>query len=313
MAVRRDARGRYYVEFQQRGRRILRRCPKGIGKPEAEQWEAELRRQLFRESALGEKPVVTLAAAIQLWLEHTLAGKKDQRMPAQNAVHLAPFVVGKTVAQAPEAAQAARSAWQGTLGPATINRRLAVLKAACTHAWRQGWVGENVGGRISRLREPEGRKVYLSPAEVVRLVRAGPHAQYRAAAMILAYSGMRVGELLALGKLPRNAPAFHIRDSKTGDGRDVPIVDRLRPYLKHLPLAVSYRTLAGWHWAAREKAGLEHVRLHDLRHTTASLLANAGVDLYVIGKILGHKAPATTARYSHLTDRTVRKAMRKLA
>lgn len=312
MAVRTDAKGRHRVEFQQGGRRILRRCPPGTTKEQARLYEGELRRNLFAESALGQKPVVTLAAAIQLWLEHTLPEKKDQRMPKQNALHLAPYVKGKTVLQAPEAAQEARTAWQGVLAPATINRRLAVLKAASRYAWRQGWIEANVSGRIGKLREPAGRRVYLSAAEVKALTKAAKQPRAKAAIMILAYSGLRCGELLALPKLARNATHLPVRDSKTGEHRDVPIVAPLRPYLKHLPLGVAYRTLWDWFNAARAVTGLA-VRPHDLRHTTASLLANAGVDLYVIGKILGHKAPATTARYAHLTDRTVARAMRKIA
>ena len=56
---------------------------------------------------------------------------------------------------------------------------------------------------------------------------------------------------------------------------------------------------------ARKYAGLEGVRLHDLRHSYASLAAGRGVSLHMIGKLLGHKVPATTARYAHLARDTV--------
>lgn len=55
-----------------------------------------------------------------------------------------------------------------------------------------------------------------------------------------------------------------------------------------------------------------HVRFHDLRHSTASMLINQGVDLYVVGQILGHSSPATTARYAHLAQATLKKAMGRL-
>ena len=51
---------------------------------------------------------------------------------------------------------------------------------------------------------------------------------------------------------------------------------------------------------AREFGGLQDVRLHDLRHSYASLAAGRGVSLQMIGKLLGHKVPATTQRYAHL-------------
>jgi integrase len=51
---------------------------------------------------------------------------------------------------------------------------------------------------------------------------------------------------------------------------------------------------------ARKLAELDDVRLHDLRHSYASLAAGRGVSLQMIGKLLGHKVPATTGRYAHL-------------
>jgi integrase len=56
----------------------------------------------------------------------------------------------------------------------------------------------------------------------------------------------------------------------------------------------------------REAAQLQNVRLHDLRHTFASLAVSDGASLPVIGSLLGHTVPATTARYSHLLDSPLR-------
>ena len=59
-------------------------------------------------------------------------------------------------------------------------------------------------------------------------------------------------------------------------------------------------------WAAICKmAGIEDCRIHDLRHTYASILASAGQSLPVICALLGHTQPATTARYAHLFGRTL--------
>jgi integrase len=59
-------------------------------------------------------------------------------------------------------------------------------------------------------------------------------------------------------------------------------------------------------YAVRHAAGLDDVRLHDLRHSFASTIASSGGSLLLIGKLLGHKNPRTTARYSHLFDDPVR-------
>jgi len=55
----------------------------------------------------------------------------------------------------------------------------------------------------------------------------------------------------------------------------------------------------------RKKAGLEHCRLHDLRHTFASYLANSGRTLLEIQTLLGHASPKVTLRYSHLSQSTL--------
>src|SRR5262249_51417698 len=66
-------------------------------------------------------------------------------------------------------------------------------------------------------------------------------------------------------------------------------------------------------WAAVCKAAeLLDVRLHDLRHTYASVLASAGLSLPVIGALLGHTQPGTTARYSHLYDDPLRAATERV-
>jgi integrase len=58
----------------------------------------------------------------------------------------------------------------------------------------------------------------------------------------------------------------------------------------------------------RHVAGLDDVRLHDLRHSFASVGASSGHSLVIIGKMLGHSQPATTARYAHLADDPVKAA-----
>jgi site-specific recombinase XerD len=58
----------------------------------------------------------------------------------------------------------------------------------------------------------------------------------------------------------------------------------------------------------RDIAGLKGVRLHDLRHTFASVLASSGTSLQVIGALIGHSHITTTARYAHLVDDSLREA-----
>ena len=72
------------------------------------------------------------------------------------------------------------------------------------------------------------------------------------------------------------------------------------------------RTVQGWFLYACRRLGVEDLRLHDLRHSAASAMVNAGVPLYTVGAVLGHKATASTQRYSHLTTATLAEALRRI-
>lgn len=66
-------------------------------------------------------------------------------------------------------------------------------------------------------------------------------------------------------------------------------------------------------WASVcRKAGLNDIRVHDLRHSHASILASSGMPLPIIGQLLGHTLPATTARYAHLFDDPLRQATERV-
>jgi len=315
MAVRtyRDAQGRtrHLVEFQQAGIRVIRRCPPGVGRAEAQALETRIRGEIFASVDLGKQPEISLEEAITRWVSDTVNHKKDKRKPLQNAILLAPFVAGKTLRQVPDAARSAAAAW-GALTAATINRRLCVLKATAKYCYRQGWIEDNLSGRITLLPEHNKREVYLTAEQVRTLAFASTSPTLRAAILLAAYTGLRASELLALTAKDITRDTLRVVQSKTGKPRAVPIVGLLRPYLSALPLGLSYSSLYSQFCVARVKAKMPHVHFHDLRHSTASMLINAGVDLYTVGAILGHSSPNTTARYAHLVQATLKRAMGKL-
>src|SRR6185436_14190954 len=81
------------------------------------------------------------------------------------------------------------------------------------------------------------------------------------------------------------------------------------------PSPISSRPSASLHFPwdrIRRRAGLADVRLHDLRHSFASFLVNAGIPVYTVQKMLGHSTIRYTERYSHLTSETLSKAAEAL-
>jgi integrase len=175
------------------------------------------------------------------------------------------------------------------------------------------------------------RKVerFLSEAEIARLAEAldGEARQsgnpYPPAAIkLLLLTGCRKGEIVNLrwDHVDSERECLRLPDSKTG-AKVVYLNAPARALLQELPrMADSQRVIPGVRangarpaidkvWSrVRKAAGLSNVRLHDLRHSFASVGAAGGLSLPVIGALLGHKHAATTARYAHLSADPLRAA-----
>ena len=184
-----------------------------------------------------------------------------------------------------------------------------------------------------RIKPFPTRKIerYLTEAETDRLLIALEHFETTqtapltaiAAIRLLFTTGCRKNEILTLKwrNISYEEKCLRLEDSKTGSKR-VPIGDQAISILRGLEIhKCSDYVIAGkdpckplqglqkvWE-RIRNHAGLADVRLHDLRHNFASQLLSAGHELAVIGRVLGHKSMASTHRYAHLSDHSVRAAL----
>ena len=138
---------------------------------------------------------------------------------------------------------------------------------------------------------------------------------------LLMLTGCRLSEILTLRweHVDYEHSCLRLPDSKTG-AKVVflasPAIDVLRTIERHEgnPYVIVGKN-PGTHlvnlqnpWRRlRHQAGLDDVRLHDLRHSFASVAAAAGLSLLQIGKLLGHTRAATTQRYAHLADEVARR------
>lgn len=243
--------------------------------------------------------------------EAELRAKKSYSSAKYHLYRIAPWLEGRPIDEAPAAAQAIVADLTGHYANATINRSLAALKRACTLAWRAGWTPADLNRMIELLPERNERHNYGDESEIAAICRQDP--AIADAVMILAYSGLRLGEFLALSpRSIRGSSIITSADTKTAKARSVPIAGPIREHVKRLPFPMARRTLQTRFKAAATAIGRPDMHLHDLRHSTASLLAQAGVSLQVIGAILGHSSPQTTARYAHLVEDNKQEAMAKL-
>jgi len=307
VAIRRKG-DQWVVEFMLKGHRVFKRLPPFASKADAADYEAALKREIFDQAVLSKQPEVTIHAAITDWLQ-SIEGRKAFKQTKSHAECAAQTAGADALGSIVESADRLRSrAARGRWAPGTLNRRLAVLKAVAKYAWKKGWLKDNLSGKITLVPEGAKREVYLNHGQVTALLNATP-AFAKAFVGLAIYTGLRQSEVMALQPDDVGEDFIRVRDSKTGSPRLVPLVGAAKPFVAALPFTQHVRTLYGGFETAREAIGMPHLRYHDLRHTTASLLIQAGVKLYTVGEILGHKSVQTTKRYAHLALEDKREAL----
>lgn len=211
--------------------------------------------------------------------------------------------------------------------PVRANRVLEVIRKAMNLAIRWGWRSENPVTGIRKNRE-EKRERYLSPEEIARLNAALAHHPEQVSAdaiRLLMLTGARRGEVLNatwdmfdLDKGIWTMPSAHTKQRRS---HRVPLASSAVALLLRIkdssegpfvfagkspdhPLTDIKRT---WQSLCK-KASIKGARIHDLRHSFASILVSQGASLPLIGAMLGHTQVQTTQRYAHLYDEPLRGA-----
>lgn len=218
--------------------------------------------------------------------------------------------------------------------PYQANRTLGVLSKMFNLAevWGLRPDGSNPCRHVPKYREAK-RERYLSLAELQRLgavlsaaAEAGTETPYIIAAFrLLILTGCRLGEIQTLKWEYITPRHIELPDSKTG-ARRIPLPPAARDVLTALPRVAGnpyviagkvegrYATDFQYPWRRlRARAGLESVRIHDLRHTYASNAVSSGKPIQMVGRILGHTQLQTTMRYAHLADDAVNRAAEETA
>jgi integrase len=153
------------------------------------------------------------------------------------------------------------------------------------------------------------RQIYIDRRQMLHLARHCASWEVRALIRIAFYSGMRLGEIIK-AEVDAASTAWLLRDTKNGEPRIVPMHPRCRAYADYIWPS---RFLVHHHFVtATRAAGLQGLHFHDLRHSAASAMLNAGVSLYTVGAVLGHKSSASTKRYAHHATQALRDAVGRI-
>ena len=329
--------GRSYVLLQDRGGRTKRVSLGPVGVKSLE----EVRRECHARQANPEPEAETEhARPVPLfrdfvagpWREAHFDGYKASTQRTawyQLSGQLLPAFGAKPLDRIGEAAIRRWFERYSRTAPGNANRILARLRQILNFAVACGHIESNPAQRIVPNRRPALTR-FLSREEIARLhnvldAQNCPGSRQQADIIrLLLFTGCRKGEIMGLRWSEVRDGMLALGDSKTGP-RTVPLGSSARAILDRQPRTGSpfvfpsprnpvrprCPELSLWYRIRRE-AGIEDVRLHDLRHTMASHAVMNGVPVPVVSRLLGHSNVRMSLRYAHLADRDIKAAAERV-
>lgn len=264
----------------------------------------------IKDAAAGREPERLIAEALERWLLEHVPRLRSARQTRNHCRALLPFIRGRKLAEANKVWAEIKAAMPDK-APATVNHKGRVLRQVLRVAWREwGWIDRPPA--ITLLPET-ARERFLTGAEVEALAMACEKPEAADYIRLAAYTGIRRGHLLRLTRHDIEGNFVRLdRTSKTSKLQLVPLHPKVRAIAARLPLGIGDRQLREEWYRAREAVGID-CRWHDLRHTCASWLVQAGVPIYTVAQLLGHSSTAVTQRYAHLAPQHLEDAINRIA
>lgn len=310
--------GRYLVRIRRRGLPEISRT--FDRKADAEAFNTKALKDIFDQKDLGKKVRHTLSAAVEKYLDEEVPHQRSKDRTESNARALLPHIKDLYIDQIDRATKNVRASTRTRgdtkkpLTVATINRRLAILRRVANLAYQEWhWLDREIAVRL--LPEHNKRHEYLTPEEVHDL------AWHCAEPMnhmiwIAAYTGMREGNIYAMDESNIwNDKDIFVGLTKNGKPILLPIVPLIKKHLEAwiaLKERPHMRTLYKYFKRAAEEIGRPDLHFHDLRHTTASFLLNAGHGIATVAEVLNCTIQ-NAQRYAHLSMENKRNALLDIA
>jgi site-specific recombinase XerD len=304
--------GRWRFDFDHwiKGGRVRRRqlLPAGWTRAQADAFDRKESAALSALAAGIAKPRYTIDQAVDRFSRERIPELKHGANVTRELEMMRGWWTQRAIDELPEVCAEYAADQRGALAPATVKNRLSYLRSTCRWVWkRHGWADSDPGARVVVPTVRNERTVTITRRQMVALARACRHRGVRALIRILYYTGMRVSEAQ---RAVRHGGLFVLATTKNGEPRVVPMLPIITS-ASRVPMPA--RSEIDYYWPlARVACGLEHVTLHDIRHTAASDMVNAGIDLATVGAVLGHKSAASTKRYAHHGAQRLAAAMGKI-
>jgi integrase len=301
----------------------------------ADQWRSQVNEGGDPSAAkLEQRKAETLAEFAERYMTDYAPGKKKPSSIATDRINLHRHILpalGKLTVVAITRADVVRLLHSMKSTPGAANRTMALLSHMMNVAEKWGLRTDNTNPCRHVDKYPERkRRRFLSEAELAQLAQALSNVERTgmatwsaiAAIRLLVFTGARLSEILTLqwDHVDIDGQCLRLPDSKTGakeiylppaalevlsnlerqEGNPYVIVGK-KPGSHLINLQKPWRRI-------RKMAALEDVRIHDIRHSFASMAVAGGLSLPMIGALLGHTQPATTQRYAHLAADPLKQA-----
>nr|WP_193749112.1 site-specific integrase [Sphingopyxis sp. C-1] len=287
------------------------------------------------DPAAKKKEVKSIPTYADLAAQHLDHAKTYQRRPSNTESVLRVHLIPKWgTYRLHEITTQAISKWFADkiaegLAPATIEKIRVIFSRSFElgRQWNIAGADPNPVRNVPRRRFKNARTKFLSAVEAKRLLaeaEKSANPQLKNIIGLLLLTGARKTELLTAQwqHIDLERRTWHIPTTKTGVPRYVPLSQAAMDIIEALPkfdgcpwllpnpakLKPYYDLKRPWD-TARDAAGLADLHIHDLRHSAASFMINAGIDLFAVGRILGHADHQSTMRYSHLANDTLMAAV----
>lgn len=327
--------GNWWIDFYHQGKRIRRKV--GPSKKVAEMALAEVQVKQSKQEFLGvcEPKKILFKDFADEYLDYSKANKSKRSYERDILTligHAVPIwgniELNRLTAKMIEDYKVHRLQ---TVVANTVNRELSTIKNLLVKAVEWGYLASNPAASVKLLRSGKPHFRHLSSDEISKLLDAckkSNNPQLYPFVVTAINTGMRLGELTALewkdidfkrGILRVDNKKDH--HTKNYDVRVVPMNSTLSEVLRKIPRRLNssyvfqkcdgkkFNKMRSGFTNAVKRAGIPHVRFHDLRHTFASQLVMGGVDIRTVQELLGHKDIRMTMRYSHLAPDHMRKAV----
>ncbi|WP_243650943.1 tyrosine-type recombinase/integrase [Paracandidimonas soli] len=317
MPIYRDkTRGCFVFEFDRvvEGQRVRARklLPKTWTRAQADAYDRQEAARLYAVATRVERHQHTIEDAVAIYLKERVPGLKSGDNIMGELAQMYWAYQGRPMSALADACKEytakARKANGSKLAAATLRNRIRYLTSACRYAWKHHGMSEHdPADRVISPTVRNERRFFIDRRQMLQLCRASKHRATRAAIRIAFYSGMRISEIK---RAERVNGMFVLHDTKNGEPRHVPIHPRIRCCVG---IALPDQSRISKHFRdARKAVGMDWLHFHDLRHSAASEMINAGVDLYTVGAVLGHKSAVSTKRYAHLATDSIKDALTQI-